>query len=347
MNPVKRDALRKSVRYFYDLQKLRIQFGNRATNLDFKIVTDKKTGKEKKVKKKSTKVEREAALDSIINRLRGHDDDIQVEVSEDYKPPTLEEEDQTWLQSQSRMLEGLELDTKKRIEDILKTVPIYNFLKGVKGCGPGMSGVIVSEVQMCRPVEVELLENVQEVPYSVKDIHGKDWPYFKAKVTIKKTKRDDEGNEFETAEEKELKCFRRDGVVYEDCCPTPSALFAYAGLAVNTESGKAVRRQKGVKGNWNPFLKTKLLGVLAGCLLKASSSYTEHYYNAKNRKEQAGWGASKGHRHNHANRVMVKIFLRDLWTTWRELEGLPVVPPYEEVYLDRTHGDHGGAPVKK
>lgn len=51
--------------------------------------------------------------------------------------------------------------------------------------------------------------------------------------------------------------------------PTASSLWAYCGLAVDPETGKAVRRQKGKKANWNPFVKTKMIGVLADCIIKA------------------------------------------------------------------------------
>jgi hypothetical protein len=123
-------------------------------------------------------------------------------------------------------------------------------------------------------------------------------------------------------------------------CDTMSALWAYAGLVVSTETGKAVRRQKGVKSNWNPFLKTKLVGVLGGCFLKANSPWREHYDNRKHRQQSKGWGQSDGHRHSDAIRVMVKHFLGDLWLHWRELEGLPITLPYGQAKLGVIHGEH-------
>ena len=125
-------------------------------------------------------------------------------------------------------------------------------------------------------------------------------------------------------------------------CNTPSALWAYCGLACDTTTGKAVRRQKGVKSNWNPFLKTKVIHVLGGSFLKCNSPWRKFYDDYKHRKTEAGWGASDGHRHNAAMRYMVKMFLLELWTTWRQLEGLPVTEPYSEAVLGRVHGDHGG-----
>lgn len=35
-------------------------------------------------------------------------------------------------------------------------------------------------------------------------------------------------------------------------------------------------------------------------------------------------------------RYMMKMFVRNLWTTWRNLEGLPVDEPYEVAKLGNT-----------
>ena len=51
----------------------------------------------------------------------------------------------------------------------------------------------------------------------------------------------------------------------------------------------------------------------------------------------APWGASKAHRHTAATRYMVKMLLLDLWKAWREIEELPIRPPYAEEYLDKRH----------
>lgn len=66
--------------------------------------------------------------------------------------------------------------------------------------------------------------------------------------------------------------------------PTVSALWAYCGLHVNVESGLAMRRQRGVKANWNSFLKSKLSKVLADCFIKANSPWRAHYDSYKMRK---------------------------------------------------------------
>lgn len=110
---------------------------------------------------------------------------------------------------------------------------------------------------------------------------------------------------------------------------------------------------------FNPFLKTKLVGVLASCFLKQLADeckYRKVYDDYKFRLEHhAKYGtqndptrvaeakaagrkyAPKAHRHAMAMRYMVKIFLQDLWLAWRELEGLPVTRPYAEAKLGYQH----------
>jgi len=46
---------------------------------------------------------------------------------------------------------------------------------------------------------------------------------------------------------------------------------------------------------------------------------------------------SDDHIKNMSNRYMLKIFLLDLWKTWRTQEGLPVSVSYEEEKLGIVH----------
>jgi hypothetical protein len=61
-------------------------------------------------------------------------------------------------------------------------------------------------------------------------------------------------------------------------CDTPSKMWAWAGLAVR--NGKADRLVKGQKARYNPWLKSKMVEVLGGCLMKAASleEETGRYY---------------------------------------------------------------------
>lgn len=90
---------------------------------------------------------------------------------------------------------------------------------------------------------------------------------------------------------------------------------------------------------FKPFLKTKLMGVLAGSFLKCKSPYAEHYYNYKNRikTDPRHAGKSDGHVHNMALRYMIKRFLADLYANWRALEGLEVHKEYSEAKQGHVH----------
>jgi len=251
----KRELIRRTVRFGYDCQKLRIQSSNR-------------------------------------NR------------SEDVE---LEKRHALYLDFTGDALEQIERKTFNELKRQLKSFPIYTeWLVNQRGCGPMMSAVLISE------------------------------------INIHKT-------------------------------PTVSALWSYAGLAVNPETNEAYRRKRGQKANWNPFLKTKTIKVLGESFIKTRSPWREQFYDPyKHRKQNtmvpvcmackglgvaygkpcvncggtgrnAPWGRSDAHRHAAAIRHMVKKFLQELWVQWRTLEGLEVTAPYAVAVLGRHHGDHGGA----
>lgn len=136
-----------------------------------------------------------------------------------------------------------------------------------------------------------------------------------------------------------------------------SSLWKYAGLDVASDGqGRSKRKEhlvvveyKNAKGDmatrnsitYNPLLKTKLVGVLAGSFLRSDSPYRKFYddYKLRLQNTPAHDEKSDGHRHNMAMRYMIKIFLIDLYTAWRKLEGLPVFPSYAESKLGLKHGE--------
>ena len=107
--------------------------------------------------------------------------------------------------------------------------------------------------------------------------------------------------------------------------PTISSLWRFAGYAVI--NGERERPTKGEKLHYNSRLKTTCY-LVATAFLRANSPYRRVYDEAKAHYEtnQPDW--TKGHRHNAANRKMIKVFLSHLWLRWRQLEGLPVSNPY-------------------
>ena len=93
---------------------------------------------------------------------------------------------------------------------------------------------------------------------------------------------------------------------------------------------------------YNPFVKSKLLGVLAGSFLKAGDNhYSRIYYDYKHRLQNHPKHKDKLPivHHRMAARYCIKAFLRDLWVAWRTLEGLEVTEPYEVAKLGmKPHG---------
>lgn len=115
----------------------------------------------------------------------------------------------------------------------------------------------------------------------------------------------------------------------------------YKDHLVPRQYTSAAGEQRDTMGvSFNPFLKTKLVGVLGGSFLKCNSPYAEIYNNYKTRLENHPKYSqvSKGHRHNMALRYMVKQFIIDLFVNWRIILGLPRIPTYEEAKLGIIHG---------
>jgi len=115
--------------------------------------------------------------------------------------------------------------------------------------------------------------------------------------------------------------------------PTVSALWRYAGQAVI--DGAAEKPVKGQKLAYNKRLKTTCW-LIAGSFLKSASPYRVIYDEARLLYDRTHPEWTKGHSHNAALRKMSKLFLSHLWAAWRELEGLPVTPPY----IDRDGNDN-------
>ena len=288
MEDIQRQNLRAITRGAYDIQKLRIMMGNRLVG-NLKVKLGQEPGK------------KEEEMDDAGKRLLEDVRRAYASITEGYTSiPTLRKfKGEGVISNYTELVlvaEYLDLERSeeahfKRLAKVVEAHPLWDvFLKCVKGCGPAMAAVILSEV----------------------DIH-------KARYV--------------------------------------SSLWKYAGLDVG-ENGKGrsrkeehlteyeyvskdgeVKTRKGI--TFNPFLKTKLVGVLGSCFLKAGGPYSEVYREYKHRLESHPEykEVSKGHRHNMATRYMVKMFLKDLYVAWREVEGLDVHAPYQEAKLGHKHGE--------
>ena len=275
--------LKAYVRGAYDLQKLRIQAGNR-------IVANFKS----KLGLEPSEAEKDSVAEKLLKKIREEykriTDSIAKITAKFPKGELISTTTELVLVAQYFDLESAEEKHFKYLGVLLKDEPVYSkYLKGVKGVGPAMAGVIITEI----------------------DIH-------KAKY--------------------------------------PSSLWMYAGLDVApdgegrsrkkhhlvdkeyTDSEGEVTKTKGI--TFNPFLKTKLTGVLGPSFLRAGDNqYSIIYRDYKNRLEnhEKHKDKTKQHRHNMAIRYAVKIFLVDLHKAWRKIEGLPVSEPYHVAKLGYNH----------
>jgi len=166
-----------------------------------------------------------------------------------------------------------------------------------------------------------------------------------------------------------------------DRSDTVSQLWAYCGLdVVQNEDGSTEGRSKkahhlvdreyvnrdGKKETkksitYNPWLKTKLVGVLGDCFMRTGGKwkdvydgyrhrmnhhaiYGEHNDVKKGKKRAEGQPRTSAlRRHRMAIRYMVKQFLLALYLKWRVMEGLPIRASYAEEKLGRA--PHGGNEV--
>ena len=284
---VRRDNLRAIVRGAYDIQKLRIQMGNRIAG-NFKVKLGQAPGTSEddmdEVGKKLLKQIREAyakitegcAKLPSVRRFKGSG------VISSYT--------ELVLVAAYIDLETSEAEHFKRIAKVIETHKLWDaFLKDVKGCGAAMAGVILSEIDISKAKYASSL-----------------WKYAGLDV----------------ADDGAGRSRRQEHLVEYD---------------YKAKDG-TIKKRKGI--TFNPFLKTKLVGVLGGCLLKANGAYSTIYRDYKNRLENHTRYSTttKAHRHNMAIRYMIKMFLVDLYVEWRALEYLPVHAPYSEAKLGYKHG---------
>ena len=203
-----------------------------------------------------------------------------------------------------------EKDIEKALAKALKRFPVYTeFLANVKGVGPIAAGWIIAEYDIHRATTVSKL-----------------WQFTGLNPGMVQGKKRVEN---------------KDGSF--SLIPT----------------GQMVRGDKLTAGHVAPFhkrLRTALVGVMADGFIKAQNDYCMRYYypykarleaeentveeisKAGAKPKDVAWkDAKKAHRDRAAKRYMVKMFLRDLYVAWREVEGLEVRGPYQEEYLGKKH----------
>lgn len=273
MNPENLEAIKQSVRFFYDMQKLRIQSSNRTTTNT--VILDTKHG--------------------------GHLDD------------------------QGDRLSEMERKEMTNIRRLLKMHPLYTgWLKDQKGCGPTMSGVIISEIDVSKADTVSAL-----------------WSYCGLAVDSKtgkavRMKRGEKAGYNPWLKSKLVK-------VLGDCLiransPWREHYDSYKHRKQNTLVDQCML----CKGKGTFKSKKEAADEEAA----GTSGREKKCTNCEGTGGPAPWGQSDAHRHQAAIRYMVKKFLEEMWVVWRTIEELPVTEPYAVAVLGRKHGDHGGMGIQ-
>ena len=190
----------------------------------------------------------------------------------------------------------------KSLKTELKGIPIYDeFLKDVKGCGPLMSSVIISEYDIHKAITVSKLWqftglNSGEV-YGIKGEGSKKDGTFKIVKTNEKVRGDKR---------------------------TAGYLSPFNGWL----------RTKMVGVLASSFIKCRSPYRDYYDNYKSRLEQSENFVNGTDKK----WSEeSKGHRDSAAKRYMIKMFLKDLYVAWRTIENLEVRKPYQEEYLGHKH----------
>ena len=282
-------TLRAMVRGVYDLQHMRIINGNRlAANFRSKLGL-----------KPSEKEESDEESAKVLKQLRERYKKITDGIANEGIPSMKKFKGDEIISSYQELvllenyfsLEAREQRSFRQIEQILVDFPIYNeFLVKVRGCGPAMSAVIISEIDIHKAKYVSSI-----------------WKY--AGLAVKPV-------------------FAEDGITIIGG-KAQSMKKEHLVEVEYTDKNGEIKTKLSI--DFNPFLKAKMMGVLAVIFIKISNpKYSKIYRDYKSRLENHidHKKKSKGHRDNMAKRYMVKRFIADLYAAWRPLEGLDAHPEY-------------------
>lgn len=143
----------------------------------------------------------------------------------------------------------------------------------------------------------------------------------------------------------------------------PSALRRFCGMAVI--NGRLERRTKGEVSGFSSEMRTRLFQLFQGMWKNQrhdpDNKYLTIWRNARHRIEQServfdrgvdkagewtgklvnGQGravSARGFAHSYGWHKAADVFLEDLYTVWRAIEGLPVWPSYYAAKLGYEHG---------
>lgn len=325
--------IRSMVRGVYDIQALRIATGLRVVaqfrgrfadaepEVEIPHMSGTASGLDAEAKAAAITEAREKAdkqRDSILKKIKASYERVtdgvvatQRKKLYNFDDVFRDENDVLFMENYIGLL-GQEEEGFKRLQKALNTHPFYKaWLKNVKGIGPAMAGVLISELD----------------PYKAK-YPSSFWKYCGLDVVAVA---DPETHEI-------IKTEGRGRYKHH--------------LVESKYIDKDGKEQSKMGLSFNPWIKSKLLAVMAPSFLKCSHEvYSKMYYDYKNRQlnrpELKDHKAVKAIAHKRALRYIAKAFLRDMHIAWRKFEGLEVYPSYEEAKLGMVpHGTDPSAAAR-
>ena len=210
------------------------------------------------------------------------------------------------------MLEEAEKKAIKVVQRSVEQHPLWTeFLKDVKGVGPMMAGVIIASF------DIEIARYVSSF-WKIAGLDTVAVPIF-----------DKDGEPVMVYDE------ATDSMVQATKMEARSRKASHLVEREYIDKNGAIQTKKSI--TYDPFLHTKLLGVLGSSFLKGRGHYSEVYHDYRNRIDNMPEHADKTpkHRHNMANRYAVKYFVQDLFLAWSMIVGKGFIKgPYHEEKLN-------------
>lgn len=271
--------IRTMVRSLYDLQDLRIQIGNRITG-NFKdklgqgpqedqVLTEKELEKEQKKMLEQLRLSYKRITDGVVAKSKAVKVLSEDEIPEGKLPTLAKFVGDGLITTYAELVLvdqyiGLLRDERRhfdRLGNALKGIPVFDhFLTKVDGVGPAIAGVIISEIDI-RKCEYSSslwayagLDSVKVGIYT--NAAGKELTVNSTELEL----RYEEGREVYYAEGKYIARIDNVGRSRKSFCLVNREY-------VNREGENATR----VGITFNPFLKTKLMGVLATSFLRSGT----------------------------------------------------------------------------
>lgn len=351
-------TLRNFVRFAYDLQKIRTSIGNRVyAFFAARLGWDKQDASEEDKKKKDD------YLDELEQEYRTVTDGL-VKISKAVKW------DERWVpEGYMRSYTDLimvqqyvetykqERSSMNKLSHLLEGWEIADWLLDIDGLGKQMAALIVAEIDPHKAKYPSSIWrfwglDVLDVYHVVQGTKKNKQVAYTAAPNHSFTE-DSPPNHFnnETVPDGCVVHEMKDGRYRLVETATGDSLGVYTKKREgrNTKKGhRMLRAYTDKNGNpaacfrasHNPWLKSKMVRVLADNFVKNNSYYKGIYDDYKTRLETDPKykDVSKGYRHNMALRYITKEFGKDLYNAWRPIEGLPVHPPYHEAKHGHVHG---------